>query len=62
MIKLLADENFDNTIVRGLGSGRAIQNILLILECSLEGELEGCVQYLPLQSYQQNEIFLIQNS
>jgi hypothetical protein len=32
MLKLLADENFDNTIIK----------------CSLEGELEGQVQYIPL--------------
>lgn len=116
MIKLLADENFDNTVVRGLlrrnpnidivrvqdvglsgaddptilawaaqenrvllthdvatitryayervtqgqpmpgvievgvdvSIGKVIEDILLILECSLEGELEGQIQYLPL--------------
>lgn len=116
MLKLLADENFDNTIVRGLlrrnpnidiirvqdvglsgeddptiltwaaqesrvllthdvatithyayeritkgqsmpgvievsldaPIGRVIEDILLVLECSLKGELEGQVQYLPL--------------
>lgn len=116
MLKLLADENFDNTIVRGLlrrnpnidivrvqdidlsgeddptilawaaqedrvllthdvatitryayeritqgqpmpgvievsldaPIGRVIEDILLVLECGLEGELEGQIQYLPL--------------
>ncbi|NET60269.1 MAG: hypothetical protein F6K47_30240 [Symploca sp. SIO2E6] len=116
MLKLLADENFDNTIVRGLVRrrpsidivrvqdvglsgeddpiilawaaeegrillthdvatitgfayervkqglsmpgvlevsthsqiGRVIEDILLIEDCSLEGELEGQIQYLPL--------------
>lgn len=116
MLKLLADENFDNTIVRGLFRrkpsidivrvqdvglsgeddpttlawaahegrillthdvttitryayeritkdqampgvievsldaplGRVIEDILLLLECSFAGELEGQVQYLPL--------------
>lgn len=28
--------------------GRVIEDILLLLECSLEGELEGQVQYFPL--------------
>jgi len=116
MLKLLADENFDNTIVRGLlrrrpsidivrvqdvglsgendptilawaaeesrvllthdvatitrfayervkqglpmpgvvevstdtQIGQVIEDILLVLDCSLEGELEGQIQYLPL--------------
>jgi predicted nuclease of predicted toxin-antitoxin system len=116
MLKLLADENFDNTIIRGLlrrkadidivriqdvdlsgaddptilawaaqesrvllthdvatitryayervtegqsmpgvievsleaAIGQVIEDILLLLECSLEGELEGQVQYIPL--------------
>jgi Domain of unknown function (DUF5615) len=116
MLKLLADENFDNTIVRGLlrrrpsidivrvqdigllgeddptiltwaseegrvllthdvatitffayervaqglpmpgvievGTdariGQVIEDILIVVECSLEGELEGQIQYLPL--------------
>jgi len=115
-LKLLADENFDNTIVRGLlrrrpsidivrvqdvglsgendptvlawaaeegrvllthdvatithfayervvqglpmpgvievgtdaSIGQVIEDILLIVDCSLEGELEGQIQYLPL--------------
>ncbi len=118
MLKLLADENFDNTIVRGLlrrnsnidivrvqdvglsgeddptilswaaqenrvllthdvatitlyayerlaqgqpmpgvievclnvPIGRVIEDILIILECSLDGELEGQIYYLPLSS------------
>lgn len=28
--------------------GRAIEDILLLAECSLEGEWEGQIQYLPL--------------
>ncbi len=116
MLRLLADENFDNTIVRGLlrrrpeidivrvqdvglsstddptilawaaqtnrilithdvatitrfsyerveqglpmpgvievstdaQIGRVIEDILLLIDCTLEGELEGQIQYLPL--------------
>jgi hypothetical protein len=28
--------------------GRVIEDILVLLACSLEGELEGQIQYLPL--------------
>ena len=28
--------------------GKVVEDILLILECSLEGDLEGQIQYLPL--------------
>jgi len=31
-----------------LGIGRAIDDLLLMVECSLEGEWEGQVRYLPL--------------
>jgi hypothetical protein len=31
-----------------LSIGRAIEDLLLIIECSLEGEWEGQVRYLPL--------------
>ena len=31
-----------------LSIGRAIDDLLLIIECSLEGEWEGQVRYLPL--------------
>jgi len=31
-----------------LSLGRAIDDLLLIIECSLEGEWEGQVRYLPL--------------
>jgi hypothetical protein len=34
---------------RGLPIGRAIEEILLLAECSLEGEWEGQVRYLPLR-------------
>jgi len=36
-------------ISRALPIGRAIEDILLLVECSLEGEWEGQVRYLPLQ-------------
>jgi hypothetical protein len=32
----------------GVPIGRAIEDILLLAECTLEGELEGQVRYLPL--------------
>lgn len=31
-----------------LSAGRAIDDLILIVECSLEGEWEGQVRYLPL--------------
>ena len=36
-------------ISRNLAIGAAIEDILLIVECSLEGEWEGQVRYLPLR-------------
>lgn len=36
-------------ISRALPIGRAIEEILLLVECSLEGEWEGQVRYLPLR-------------
>ena len=33
---------------RAVPIGRAIEDILLLAECSLEGEWEGQVRYLPL--------------
>lgn len=33
---------------RGIPIGRAIEDIILLVECSLEGEWEGQVRYLPL--------------
>jgi hypothetical protein len=70
MLRLAADENFNNDILRGLlrrvsdmdvvrmpgvfevsrdvPIGRAIEDILLLVECSLDGEWEGQVRYLPL--------------
>ena len=35
-------------VPRTLSLGRAIEDILLIAECSVEGEWEGQVRYLPL--------------
>lgn len=36
-------------VSRKMSVGSAIEEILLIAECSLEGEWEGQVRYLPLQ-------------
>lgn len=35
-------------VATGLSLARAIDDLLLIVECSLEGEWEGRVRYLPL--------------
>ena len=57
MLPLAAYENFNNKIVRGLlrrkpdlavSLGRAIDDILLLVECSLENEWEGQIRYVPL--------------
>lgn len=47
MIKLAADENFNGKIVRGV-LRRQIEDILLLALCSIEGEWEGQIRYLPL--------------
>jgi hypothetical protein len=36
-------------VTRKVPIGRAIEEILLLAECSLEGEWEGQVRYLPLR-------------
>jgi len=36
-------------VSRAVPIGRAIEDILLLAECSLEGEWEGQVRYLPLR-------------
>jgi hypothetical protein len=36
-------------VSRELGIGLAIEEILIVAECSLEGEWEGQVRYLPLR-------------
>ena len=36
-------------VSRDLSIGRAIEEILLLAECSLEGDWEGQVRYLPLR-------------
>jgi hypothetical protein len=36
-------------ISRAVPVGSAIENILLLAECSLEGEWEGQIRYLPLR-------------
>ena len=61
MLRLAADENFNGNIVCGLlrrrpdldtvrvqDVGQAIEDILLLTECSLEDEWEGRVAYIPL--------------
>ena len=35
-------------VSRAVPIGRAIQDVLLLAECSLEGEWEGQIRYLPL--------------
>jgi hypothetical protein len=35
-------------VSRDVPIGRAIEDILLLVECSLDGEWEGQVRYLPL--------------
>ena len=35
-------------VSRAVPTGRAIEDILLLAECSLDGEWEGQVRYLPL--------------
>jgi hypothetical protein len=35
-------------VSRKVSVGRAVEDILLLAECSLEGEWEGQVRYLPL--------------
>ena len=56
MLPLATDENFNNKIVRALlrrkpdlavSLGRAIDDILLLVECSLENEWEGQIRYVP---------------
>jgi hypothetical protein len=64
LLRLAADENFNNDIVRGLlrrkpdldivrvqdvGLSGFIEDILLLTECSVDGEWEGQVRYLPLR-------------
>jgi hypothetical protein len=36
-------------VSRNVPIGRAIEDILLLAECSLDGEWEGQVRYLPLR-------------
>lgn len=36
-------------VPRDLSLGGAIEDILLLAECSIEGEWEGQVRYLPLR-------------
>ncbi len=35
-------------VSRSVPVGRAIEDILLLAECSLDGEWEGQIRYLPL--------------
>ena len=55
MLRLAADENFNNDIVRGLLRRKLELDIVRIqdvglsgAECSLDSEWEGQVRYLPL--------------
>ncbi len=56
MPPLAADENFNNKIVRGLlrrkpdlvvSLGRAIDDILLLVQYRLDNEWEGPIRYVP---------------
>lgn len=63
MLRLLADENFNNDILfergrpmpgvfevsRAVSVGVAIEDLLLLAECSLDSEWEGQVRYLSLR-------------
>lgn len=48
--RIVQNESMPGVIEVGFDAtlGQAIEDILLILECSLEGELEGQIYYLPL--------------
>ncbi len=35
-------------VTRAVSIGRAIEDILLLVECSFDGEWEGQIRYLPL--------------
>ena len=49
MLRLAADENFNGDIVRSVAPvGQAIDDLILLAECSVEGEWEGQVRFLPL--------------
>jgi hypothetical protein len=49
--RVRADESMPGVfeVSRSVPVGLAIEEILLIIECSLEGEWEGQVRYLPLR-------------
>jgi hypothetical protein len=64
LLRFLADEDFNHAYERVLNGfpmpgvfivqqekaiSRIIEEIMLLAECSLEGEWEGQVNYLPLQ-------------
>jgi hypothetical protein len=50
MLGLLADENFNNNEVsRKVPLSLAIEEIHLLAICSVPGEWEGQVRYLPLR-------------
>ncbi len=49
MLHLLADENFNNNIVRGVLRRKLDADIVLLIECSTENEWEGQIIYLPFK-------------
>jgi len=57
MLRFAADENFNKHILRGMLRRKPdmdavrvqIEEILLVAECSVEGEWQGQVVYLPLR-------------
>ncbi len=48
MIRFLADEDFDNRIVRGRQRRLPALDLVLIAEYSLEGEYQNRIVFLPL--------------
>lgn len=50
MLRILADEDFNHRIVRGLRRKQRDLDIVRVQEnCSFDGEWEGQVIYLPLK-------------
>jgi hypothetical protein len=47
-VRLLADEDFDNDVLRGLRRRVPQADVVLLAECSHEGEWEGQVRYVPM--------------
>lgn len=49
MLKLAADENFNNNIDPFAPIGRVIEDVLLLAEASVEGECKNLIGYMPLR-------------